>query len=57
MQSNEQLNTKSEDMETEALNRIDELEKENKLLKFQLAKYLREQADPVAPKIPSRHVW
>ena len=42
MQSNEQLNTKSEDMETEALNRIDELEKENKLLKFQLAKYLRE---------------
>ena len=38
MQSNEQLNTKSEDMSTEALNRIDELEKENKLLKFQLAK-------------------
>ena len=57
MQSNEQSNTKSENMATEALNRIGELEKENKLLKFQLAKYLREQADPVAPKMPCRLVW
>jgi len=43
--------------EKEILNRISELERENKLLKVQLSKYLREQADPVAPKMPCRLVW
>ena len=47
----------SEEEWTSMKNTIHTLKKENKLLKVQLSKYLREQADIATPSKPCRLVW